>query len=191
MKEFPIFRPLLRLATAILILISAAGVGAHGGGVLLLENVPAGPYLLSVWLNPPEVVAGRPFHVTVGLNQAGDGSGRPVLDADVLVELLPAGGDQPSLVETATTEQSTNKLLFEADMQIMEAGSYTVRVTASGGEGVGSAEFDLEISPAKDDVGLGWLAGIPALMVAWYLWRRWRKLPDLAARTSRKGRTFQ
>lgn len=185
MKNLPGFRPFLGLAIAALTLVSAWKVSAHGGGVLQLENVPAGPYLLSVWLDPPDVVAGRPFHVTVGLNQVSESVGRPVLDADILVELLPAGADQPSLVEMATTEQSINKLLYEADLQIMEAGSYTVRVTARGGEGMGSAQFDLVISPEKDNDGLGWLLGIPALIAAWFLWRRWRKASDSAATASR------
>ncbi|MFZ1401248.1 MAG: hypothetical protein WAS33_30370, partial [Candidatus Promineifilaceae bacterium] len=69
-------------------LLPQSGIGAHGGGELKVGNAPIGSYLVSIWVNPPTVQAGQVIHVTVGI--AAEGTGEPVLDAAVDVQIVDA-----------------------------------------------------------------------------------------------------
>ena len=83
----------------------------------------------------------------------------PVLDAEVLVQLIPADGSLV-LEEPATTEDSENKFLYEAIFEPATPGLYQVDIQISGIDGAtGNASFDLEI---VGDSGLNLLYLIPA-----------------------------
>ena len=93
------------LFSLLLVMFAGGGfVAAHGGGDLIAGPVQAGPYQVSVWVNPPEPEALEPIHFTVGLAAPGDGS--PVLDAHIQVEMRAQGGEGTAVVAPATTEQS-------------------------------------------------------------------------------------
>ena len=86
-----------------------------------------------------------------------------ILDAEVGIEVL-AGGETAVLSGPATTEQSVNKLVYEADFDAPEAGMVTVVVVVNGRYGTGDVSFDLEIVPAKTTIN--WLLiGIGGLIV--------------------------
>ena len=103
-------------------------------------------------------------------------------DADVVIEVFDTQSGELLLSAPATTEQSVNKLFYEADFpQAPEAGMYTVVTTVNGRYGSGDVSFDFEIIPAKTTVN--WLfVGIVGLLVivviGFFLSRRTESKPE-------------
>jgi len=151
---------------------------AHGGGDLIAGPLPVGPYTVSVWLNPPDPRATEAIHYTVGVAAPIDG--RPVLDAQIMVEMRARGDESPAISAPATTDQSVNKLFYETDFEVPAPGLYETIFYVSGSEGEGTLAVDIEVgSPSRINwLALG-LAGL-ALMVVWGWWRsrKPRQVPD-------------
>ena len=157
----------------LLLLLVAQPVGAHGGGILQIASQPAGPYIVSVWTSPARLEAGEIAHITVGV--AGEDEA-PILDAAVLVELASLE-TEAVWSAAATTEQATNKLFYEADMQLPENGRYTITIHVTGSQGQGDARFAVEILPKRQNnwisvsfIGLG-------LILSLLMFRFWGKQP--------------
>lgn len=139
-----------------LIAVLTDPVGAHTAGKMQLSAAPAGPYKMTVWTSPEPATLDE-LHIALAVVLAEDAS--PVLDAEVLVQLIPADGSLV-LEEPATTEDSENKFLYEAIFEPATPGLYQVDIQVSGIDGAtGDASFDLEI---VGDSGLNLLYLIPA-----------------------------
>jgi hypothetical protein len=136
---------------------------AHGGGLIHVAGEPAGDYRVTVWVAPNEVEAGKTMHFTVAVVEGENND--MILDADVGIEVFSVESGELVLSGPATTEQSVNKLFYEADFpQAPEAGMVTVVTTVNGRLGSGDVSFDLEIIPAK--ITINWLLiGIGGLVV--------------------------
>lgn len=155
---------------------------AHGGGALQVANAPIASYQLSVWTNPATARAGQPLHVTVGVAAAG--TGEPVLDAAITVDLLAENGD---VVQTAvaTTEQSVNRLFYEADLSGTAAGTYKVQITLAGSEGSGTLSFPLFVKPISIWPWIGAvLAGGAVIGFGIRIWRKGQKAGTVRQRTA-------
>jgi hypothetical protein len=162
------------LLAAVLLFLSlqVRMTAAHGGGQLIAGPVPAGPYLVSVWVNPPQPRAGEPIHLTVGVAAPADGT--PVLDAQVRIALRPLTGGAPAVSSEATTDQSVNKLFYETDMEVVEEGVYQATVEVTGSQGDGQLGFELAVqSPSSFSWLLPGLGGL--LIVLVIAWRRSRR----------------
>ena len=169
-RKFVETKHILSLSALVLWLLLPQRLDAHGGGKLQISNAPLPPYQVSVWLNPPTVRAGQPIHVTVGVTWAE--SGEPMLDAAVEVAILAANGETVAAA-SATTEQSVNRLFYEADLPDLPVGSYQVQLTLTSQEGSGALTFPLEIVPAAV---WPWVAGgLLGAAVMWLVIRGWRK----------------
>lgn len=159
---------LIMLATAVMPVL------AHGGGLIHVAGEPAGDYRVTVWVAPNEVEAGKTLHFTVAVVEGENND--IILDADVDIDVFALGSTAPVLSGPATTEQSVNKLFYEADFpEAPEAGMYTVVTTVNGRLGIGDVSFDFEIIPAKTSVnwlfiGLGGL--VLVVVVGFFLSRR-------------------
>lgn len=124
----------------------ARPVSAHGGGALLLSSAPAGPYQVTVWVAPPQARVG-PVHVSVAVS---DADGLNILtDVQVMVEAVHLAGAADPQTAAASTENSTNKFTYEADMALTEAGRYQMTVMVNGAAGAGDASFELDVKPAS------------------------------------------
>ena len=155
---------------------------AHGGGILQVTNVPIATYQVSVWTNPPTARAGQPIHVTVGIAAAD--SGAPVLDAAVEVMVVDANGE-PKAAAAATTEQSVNRLFYEADLNDVAIGSYEVIVQVMGSEGSGELVFPLVVKSMSLWPWLGGLlAGAGGIWLMIRYWRRGARVPVSRRRTA-------
>ena len=145
---------------------------AHGGGELQIANAPAAGYVVSIWTAPNNPQAGEVLHVTVGVGSEALGA-KPVLDAQVTIEAFAENGKLAASAP-ATTEQSANKLFYEADLPPLAAGTYRFVVTVSGSEGGGNVDFSLTIQPSASKTP--WIAGGIVLVAlggaAVYLYRR-------------------
>jgi hypothetical protein len=160
----------LTMLLFLLALLPLRMVLAHGGGELEVGNAPIGSYLVSIWVNPPTVQAGQVIHVTVGIAQ--ESTGEPVLDAGVDVLILD---DQEEVVATAvaTTEQSINRLFYEADLDVLPTGAYAMQVTVTGSGGRGDLAFPLEVMPRSI---LPWVGGgLVGLLLIGLIVRGWRR----------------
>ncbi|NKQ37148.1 MAG: hypothetical protein HF973_16225 [Chloroflexi bacterium] len=149
---------------------------AHGGGDLQIANASVAGYIVSIWTAPNNPQAGEDLHVTVGVGSEALGA-KPVLDAQVEIEVFAENGELAASAP-ATTEQSANKLFYEADLPELAAGTYRVVVTVSGSEGSGAVDFSLQIRPSASK--MSWIIGGIVLVVLggtavfWY-WRQQRE----------------
>lgn len=154
---------------------------AHGGGVLQVANAPIASYQVSVWTNPATARAGQPLHVTVGVAA---GTGEPVLDAAITVDLLTDNGDVV-LTAVATTEQSVNRLFYEADLPGTTAGTYKVQLALTGSEGSGTLSFPLFVKPVSVWPWIGAvLTGAAVIGFAMRIWRKGQKEGAIRQRTA-------
>ncbi|MCA9953335.1 MAG: hypothetical protein H6657_05380 [Ardenticatenaceae bacterium] len=152
-----------------LLMMSWQTAVAHGGGALQIANAPVADYQVSVWTNPPTARAGQTIHVTVGVAMAG--TGEPMLEAEVLATVLDANG-QPATSAAATTDQSINRLFYEADLGGLPAGEYELVVRVSGPAGSGPVSVPLSVTPASV---LPWVLGVVGavmFVVFVFLWGR-------------------
>ncbi len=166
------------ICVAILLAFAAGNperTAAHGGGVVRLSAAPAGPYVLTVWVSPEAIRAGRPLHVTVSVEK----DDRPELDAEVLVQVVPEGSTVATLTTAATSDQSVNKLLYEADLTIPTPGSYSVEILVTGPAGQGQGSFTVDVNSASN---VNWfLIGAPVLVaVATFILIRRRRRGTVA-----------
>jgi hypothetical protein len=139
--------------------VDAPRLAAHGGGIVHLTATPTGPYLLTVWVSPSVVRAGQTIHVSAAVEMDGE----PVLDAEVLVNLTHTDPGNSIQSSAATTDQSVNKLLYEADLLVSEPGTYVVNIVVAGSEGAGESAFSIEVKPEADN-NL-WLIGLSIIVV--------------------------
>ena len=168
-KEKNRWRRLLWLGL-LLCLLPLPRVLAHGGGELMVGNAPIGSYLVSVWVNPPAVQAGQVIHVTVGI--AAENTGEPVLDANVAVQIVDEAGVTVATA-VATTEQSINRLFYEADLATLPTGNYEMQVLVTDSAGTGDVAFALEVVPRTI---WSWLVGAAVgLTVIGLVVRSWRR----------------
>ena len=169
-----LFCLLLWLTTAV------SSTQAHGGGLIYVAGEPAGDYRVTVWVAPDEVEAGKTLHFTVAVVEAENND--MILDADVGIEVFTADSGELMLEGAATTEQSVNKLFYEADFpESPAAGTYTAVTTVNGRYGSGEVSFNFEIVPAKTTInwlyiGIGGL--IVIVVVGLFLSNRSQKQPE-------------
>jgi hypothetical protein len=147
-------------------------VHAHGGGELQIINAPVADYLVSVSTSPVPLRARTALHVTVSVAAVSDQT--PVLDANVLVEIFETGTGRPLASAPATTEQSVNKLFYEADLPPLNAGMVDFIVTIIGAEGEGEVMFRQEVRPFLDTGRLVTFIILALLIIAvgyrtWYI----------------------
>ncbi|UCG25209.1 MAG: hypothetical protein JSW55_04205 [Chloroflexota bacterium] len=164
------FRTLSLVLGLFSLLLLSPTVAAHTEGTMQLAAEPAGPYMLTVWTSPDPAEAGE-LHVAMAVVLAEDAS--PVLEADVLVRLTPEDGG-PVVSGPATTEDSENKFLHEAILEVPYGGEYLVEIFVEGADGgVGEASFPLMVEgrPALNLPMIVLTAG--AVAIAVFLVRRY------------------
>ena len=158
---------------AIILALSTGVAWAHGGGVVRLTNVEAGPYWVSAWSEPDPLRVGQ-AHISVAVSkptESGEGyreAGPPVLDATVQVQFTAVDHNGETLMGRATHEGATNKLFYEADLELPKAGRWQVKIAVEGPEGSGSATFEAQVAPptAFNWTWIGGL-GVVALAAVW------------------------
>lgn len=105
------------------VLFAPLGIAhAHGGGIPQIANAPIGEYVISVWTDPEPMRVGT-VHVTVGLAQ----DNAAVLNRDVRIKVASVEGNRP-IEAQATHENSANKFLYEADLEVSRSGEYRFTV---------------------------------------------------------------
>jgi hypothetical protein len=161
------------LGVLFLLLNTTWWANAHGGGTLQVSNAPVGDCQVSVWSAPPNARANSPLHVTVGVAEVANGA--PVLDALVQVAVREAVGGTAVSQTIATTEQSVNKLFYEADIPSLNPGSYTFAITTTCQEVTETVSFVVEVRPSTNPLFLAFPLLAGGLLFAVLLYRSWKK----------------
>lgn len=129
----------------------------HAGGDPVISEAPAGPYLLYVWLEPNPPAQGEQ-HVTVSVNLSASGTAsesEPVLNAAVTVTAIPQPSEESdrenlqAVSAVATHAQATNKLFYEARLDLAGAGPHLITVNVEADAGSAEYEFPAEVSPKE------------------------------------------
>lgn len=170
-----------KLLTALLALSLAclpqAGVFAHNGGTLQQTGVIAGQYRVWVWSAPNPLVTGI-IHLTISVNLAV--ADQPVTSAQVVVTLATLADNRIVAQAPASTANATNKLFYEADLQVAQADSYLTKISISGDAGNAELQFPLTIGAGErtfwqkiTQSPAGFLlAGSAVGVMIWAIWRR-------------------
>jgi len=164
-----------------LLLISVQLAAAHGGGTPRLTNTPIGPYWVTVWTEGETLRVGT-LHLTIAVTEPGEEAaaeaGPPVLGAEVQLVANPPQGNSKSLIGQANHDQSVNKLLYETDLDLDQAGVWQFQLLVSTPAGQGETSFELNILPASSPtwplvLGIGLVLAISV----WFIQRQNRKQP--------------
>jgi len=173
-------------AVTFILLLAVQPVRAHITGTPHLVNAPAGEYLVTVW-TAPDPVRVDDFHVIVGVTRPEDPS--LVLGETVMVTAAPVDGRSPAVTAQATHEQSDNKFLYEAYLEVEEEGLYEVTVTvgtAAAGEQVG-VTFTIAVAAARWQWQRWLFWGGLLLMAGWLAWHNLpQQLSPAAARRPKR-----
>jgi hypothetical protein len=128
-----LFRTAIVMLLTGLLLLMSLPVSAHGGGTPQVINAEVGPYVVSIWTQPDPIVTGT-VHVTVSLSEQNvNDNGRvepgvPVLNQEiVLLATLPDEG-VPAISTRVTHADATNKLLYEADFDLEQTGTWQMEL---------------------------------------------------------------
>ncbi len=192
----------------LLVLLAALGtfrpqlVGAHAAGTPQLSNVPAGPYRVYVWTDPEPLRVGD-MHLSVLVTmvpESGDATDpqqpeRPVEDARVTVQFVPADGQGEPLTWHPVPQESLGTTYYELDATLPTPGDWVFKIQVEGPEGEGTVDFQDEVVPARE-VNWGLLAvGALILLLAVALAGRWSRrreaqaAPRGSTRRGGQGRT--
>jgi hypothetical protein len=158
-----------RLSTFLVIaaLITAlAGVAGADGGVVRF-NGPAGPFDVTVFTAPTPLRAG-PLDISVLVRDRADR--RPILDAQVSVQLKPGNGKGLTVDVAATRAQATNKLLYAALVDLPGPGPWNMQVKVRQGAKVAAVSQRFEAARALPPLLAFWpYLGLPPLAVALFI----------------------
>ena len=135
---------------------------ADGGAVCLREA--SGVFLVTVFVKPEPAQAG-PIDTSVLVQDRRTGA--VILDAKVDLAVRRASGEGPEFLTHATYEQSTNKVLQSASLDLPTAGSWALRVFVSRGREESVFAANLPVSPAAPRLAAFWpLLLLPPVAVA-------------------------
>jgi hypothetical protein len=136
------------LLAGLALLTAVWPVNAHGYGKQQLEQVEAGPYLVSAWTEPETVRVGDELHVTVSVQ---DKQEEFVLDGSVQVAAVTETEAGRQVSSAASHEDAVQKLFYEAALHLDRTGRWTVIISIDAEPGTGEARFDLDVQEAQDD----------------------------------------
>jgi len=126
--------------------------GHHGGEVRLMEK--AGPFLITVFGDPTPLRVG-PVDISVMI-QDEDG-GRPILEAEVTVQLQEQGTGRSPIITQATRQNATNKLLYAALVNLPAPGLWELQVTAQYQAQVANVTCMVTAVPSRSTLRSWWL----------------------------------
>ena len=175
-------------AISFLVLFIAAGLGfarllltSDDDDQALRFQGASGPFGVAVFASPGDLPVGQaPFSVLVQNHQ----SGEVLLDAAVEMTAVPAAGvATPPATAQLSSEDSENKLLQAAELNLPAAGDWTLKVSVR--RNSDAAEFWLPLQVTKEEPGMAFpwpyalVVGIGAILLLTYV-RRHRAPKALA-----------
>jgi len=114
----------------------------------------AGPFLITVFGDPTPLRVG-PVDISVMI-QDEDG-GRPILEAEVTVQLQEQGTGRSPIITQATRQNATNKLLYAALVNLPAPGLWELQVTAQYQAQVANVTCMVTAVPSRSTLRSWWL----------------------------------
>ena len=159
----------LRARVAMLLLaamttLAAAGNHANADGGRLLRTVKSGDWRVSIFAAPDPPRVGL---VDVGVLLQNDSTGAVVSNAEIIVTLRtiePLDGTPVAESAAATPDQSTNKLLQSALLELPRAGDWQGAIDVAADGRTASIPFELTVALLR--LGIATLLIVSALVVA-------------------------
>lgn len=140
---------------------------ADGGTIRVVE--PVGAFIVTVFSAPEPVHVGAADVSVLVQDRA---SGSPVLDARVVLEVLPPADDGGPRQLEATHAGATNKLLYAARVDTDRAGAWTLRVSVQHGDNAGEVQATLPVIARASTLSDVWpYLVLPPLVVGLYALR--------------------
>lgn len=179
MKQFnAIKQPTKLLLISSLILLSfsvlISPVYAHAGGQPQLINGEAGPFTVSVWSLPNPLVTGDVnFIVAVAETRTFNGQEEAVVVLDADVDLLLTAADGEEISVSASHQNATNKLFYEAYFELPEAGDWDAVITINYDGQSGSVPFTVTADSPPFNINWTLIGGIAIVIIAvgWFIWQ--------------------
>ena len=128
-------------------------VGAHGFGKQMVAEEQAGPYTVSVWLDPATPTTHEPAHLTVSVSFEAE----LVHDAEITIHAQHTDSTK-NLTSTATHEQAVNKLFYEGELEFKNTGDWLIEISIDGEHGQGQTAFGLTVTD-ENALPIEWLVG--------------------------------
>jgi hypothetical protein len=126
-----------------IVLVGVSAALGHGLGKQVVEQEVAGPYTVSVWVEPEAVQPDDEVHFTISLQN--DTATMFVTTASIAITAEPPVETAEPLTATAIIGGSANPLFYEGLLTLGDAGEWTIRVVITGPEGAAEVEFPLEV----------------------------------------------
>jgi hypothetical protein len=155
-------------------------VQAHADGGRLQMRQAAGPFVVSLFTTPESLAVG-PADLSVMV----EGQGSVLLDADVVVTLMPEDARVAPVVAQLSHAHATNGLLQDAVVELPRAGRWHAVVHVSHAGREASIATDLAVANYSSRRGTVWLfAVLPVCVIALFAWVQTEK------RRARRRRTL-
>ena len=135
-----------RVSVSLALVFGLAGaVNAGHGGALQINRANAGPYAVSVWIQPSPLRAG-PWQVDVAVMREG---GVPVADAAVRLRAEPLGRAAQAVETDARREADPLGVRYRASLAMGAPGPWRITVSIAGTAGPGAGSFG-EVARVED-----------------------------------------
>ena len=132
------------------------------GGAVILSRAPAGPYHVSVWVEPSPPRSGI---VDLSVAIMKPETGRPALGTDVQVSVTSPRGAH----STASLERGAggNLLIHHGNLDLGEPGRWRFLLEVVGPAGSGASAFELNAIPSAGWTRIAaWVAALLAVVIA-------------------------
>jgi len=161
--------------------LPGSGYAEANGGAVILARGLAGPYHVSVWMEPTPPRRGL---VDLSVAVMKPESGQPAVGTEVRVHATSPRGDRSA--SNLERGAGGNLLLHHGELDLREPGRWQVLVEVTGPAGPGEATFEVNVLPSAGWTrAVAWMGSLLALfLVAAYYRRRQRRMPT-ASRVSK------
>ena len=155
------------------IFVPTLSVGVQADGGIVLWQRTTGPFIVTVFTTETPLRVGQ-ADISILLENVGDS--RPVVDAEVFIELENEAGATVSA--EATHRQAQNKLLYCSLIDLPEAGSWKAKIIVKEGGETGEALGDLTVIRAQPMFFAYWkLLAFPPVIIVLFIINQWLSKP--------------
>jgi hypothetical protein len=157
------------------LLLSCAAAVAHADGGRLQMRQAAGPFIISLFTQPESLGIG---HADLSAMVEEQGSGKVLLDADVLITLTPENGEGEPIIAHLSHAHAANRLLQDNVVQLPRAGRWRAVIQVNDAGRRASVATDLAVGDHSARRGTVWVfALLPVLAIALFGWVQIAKHP--------------
>lgn len=128
----------------------------------------AGPFIVSLFTQPESLGVGQDDLSAMVEERK---SGKVLLNADVVITLIPANGQGKSIVAYLSHAHATNRLLQDTVVQLPRAGRWHAVIQVSNAGHTASATTELTVGDYSARRGTVWVfALLPVFAIALFAW---------------------